>query len=74
MRQVQTLAPQLADGPVLLFVFDGGYSPSLLTAALAEVRAAILVRFREFQVLCGHRQHVGAAGVTASSETPTGAF
>jgi hypothetical protein len=50
IRQVQALAPRLADGPVPLFVFDGGYSPSLLTAALADARAAVLVRFRDDRV------------------------
>lgn len=50
IRQVKALAPQLADGPVPLFVFDGGYSPSLLTAALADARAAVLVRFRDDRV------------------------
>src|SRR5919199_4079149 len=48
--QVTELAPRLADGPVPLFVFDAGYSPSLLTAALADVRAAVLVRFRDDRV------------------------
>ena len=50
IRQVQVLAPQLAEGPIPLFVFDAGYSPSLLTAALADVRAAVLVRFRDDRV------------------------
>jgi hypothetical protein len=50
IRQVTALAPQLASGPVPLFVFDAGYSPSLLTAGLANVRAAILVRFRDDRV------------------------
>jgi hypothetical protein len=50
IRQVKALAQHLAGGPVPLFVFDAGYSPSLLTAALAEVRAAVLVRFRDDRV------------------------
>jgi hypothetical protein len=50
VRQIRALAPQLAGGPVPVFVFDAGYSPSLLTAALAEVRAAVLVRFRDDRV------------------------
>jgi Transposase DDE domain len=50
IRQIQALAPRLAKGPVPLFVFDAGYSPALLTAALAEVRAAVLVRFRDDRV------------------------
>jgi hypothetical protein len=50
IRQVRVLAPQLASGPVPLFVFDAGYSPALLTAALADVRAAVLVRFRDDRV------------------------
>jgi hypothetical protein len=49
-HQVQALAPQLAQGPVPLFVFDAGYSPALLTAALAQVRGALLVRFRDDRV------------------------
>jgi hypothetical protein len=50
VRQIRALAPQLAGGPVPVFVFDAGYSPSLLTAALAEVRAGVLVRFRDDRV------------------------
>lgn len=50
IRQVQALAPLMTSGPVPLFVFDGGYSPSLLTVALAETRAAVLVRFRDDRV------------------------
>jgi hypothetical protein len=50
IRQITTLAPQLADGPVPLFVFDAGYTPSALTLALADVRAAVLVRFRDDRV------------------------
>ncbi len=50
IRQVRTLAQHLVDGPVPLFVFDGGYSPSLLTTALVDVRAAVLVRFRDDRV------------------------
>ena len=50
MRQIRGLAPRLAGGPVPLFVFDAGYSPALLTAALAAVWAAVLVRFRDDRV------------------------
>jgi hypothetical protein len=50
IRQVRLLAPQLADGPVPLFVFDAGYTPAILTLALAAVRAAVLVRVRDDRV------------------------
>ena len=50
IRRVRTLAPQLASGPVPFFVFDAGYSPARLTAALADVRAAVLARFRDDRV------------------------
>jgi hypothetical protein len=50
IRQVRAVAQQLADGPIPLFVFDAGYSPALLTVALVEVRAAVLVRFRDDRV------------------------
>jgi DDE family transposase len=50
IRQVQALALRLAHGPVPLFVFDAGYSPSVLTVALADRRAAVLVRFRNDRV------------------------
>lgn len=50
VRQVRALAPHLAAGPVPLFVFDAGYTPSVLTLALAGVRAALLVRFRDDRV------------------------
>src|SRR5919199_1499072 len=36
VRQIRALAPQLAGGPVPVFVFDAGYSPALLAAASAE--------------------------------------
>ena len=50
IRQVTTLASQLANGPVPLFVFDAGFTPAVLTLALADVRAAVLVRFRDDRV------------------------
>jgi hypothetical protein len=50
IRQVRALAPQLARGPVPLFVFDAGYTPAILTLALADVRASVLVRFRDDRV------------------------
>jgi hypothetical protein len=50
IRQVEALARHLADGPVPLFVFDAGYSPALLTVALADMRAAVLARLRDDRV------------------------
>ncbi len=48
IAQIQELVRRLGeeDGPAPLFVFDAGYDPIALSAALGDVRAAALVRIR----------------------------
>ena len=51
--QIRTLTGRLGPlEPIPLFVFDAGYDPIALTADLADVPVAVLVRIRADRVFC----------------------
>jgi hypothetical protein len=50
LRQISALLPHLPADPVPVFVFDAGYDARALTHALADARAAVLVRMRSDRV------------------------